>query len=63
MILRDQKIEYFDDNKQGGLKMEDLLNIESVYASHNMIRDLYGFAQLTTLKEINLSYNNISDIR
>ena len=45
------------------MKMEDLINIESIYASHNVIRDLYGFGQLTTLKEINLSYNNISDIR
>jgi len=63
VILREKNIEYFDDNKQDRLRMEDLVNIESIYASHNVIRDLYGFGQLISLKEINLSYNNISDIR
>lgn len=56
-------IEYFDDNKADKFKLEDLINIEAILASHNVIRDLYGIGQLTSLKELNLSYNNISDIR
>jgi len=57
VILRDKEIEYFDDNKQDRFKMEEMVNIEAVYASHNLIRDLYGIAQLTTLRELNLSFN------
>lgn len=56
-------IEYFDDNKADRFKIEELTNIDTILASHNVIRDLYGIGQLTTLKELNLSYNNISDIR
>ena len=56
-------IECFDDNKADRLKIQDLVNIEAILASHNIIRDLYGIGQLTSLKELNLSYNNISDIR
>lgn len=56
-------IEYFDDNKADRLKIDELINIEAILASHNVIRDLYGIGQLTTLKELNLSFNNISDIR
>lgn len=63
VVLRDMNIEYFDDNKTDRLKIEDLVNIEAILASHNIIRDLYGIGQLTSLKELNLSYNNISDIR
>jgi Leucine-rich repeat (LRR) protein len=63
VVLRDMNIEYFDDNKDDRLKIEDLVNIEAILASHNIIRDLYGIVQLTSLKELNLSYNNISDIR
>lgn len=56
-------IEYFDDNKADKFKIEELINIEAILASHNVIRDLYGIGQLTSLKELNLSYNNIYDIR
>lgn len=35
-------IEYFEDNKVDGFKLEQLVNIEAIYASHNMIKDLYG---------------------
>ena len=56
-------IEYFDDNKADRLKIDELINIEAILASHNIIRDLYGIGQLSSLKELNLSYNNISDIR
>lgn len=62
IIMRDKKIEQFDNNKQDGLKLEDLVNIEAVYASHNLIKDIYGISQLTTLVELNLSFNQISDI-
>lgn len=43
--------------------MEQLVNIEAIFASHNLIKDLYGISQLTTLRELNLSFNRISDIR
>lgn len=60
--MRDKKVEVFDDNKQDGLKMEDLVNCEAIYATHNMIKDVFGLCQITTLVELNLSFNNISDI-
>ena len=56
-------IEYFDDNKGDKFKIEELINIEAILASHNVIRGLYGIGQLTSLKDLNLSYNNIYDIR
>lgn len=61
-MLREKNIQDFEDNKTNGLKLEQLVNIESMYASHNMIKDLYGIATLTTLVELNLSFNGISDI-
>lgn len=57
MILRECSIETFEDNKQDGLKLEHLVNIESLYASHNLIKDIYGLCQLSTLTELNLSFN------
>lgn len=42
--MRDKNIEQFDNNKQDGLKLEDLVNIEAVYASHNLIKDIYGIS-------------------
>lgn len=56
-MLRDKKIEYFDNNKQDGLLLEDLVNIEAIYASHNQIKDIYGICQISTLVELNLSFN------
>ena len=55
--MRDKGIESFDDNKQDGFKLEDLVNVECIYASHNMIKELFGISQLTTLVELNLSFN------
>jgi Leucine-rich repeat (LRR) protein len=52
----------FDDNKGDGFMLDMLVNIEAIYASHNEIKDLYGIGQLSTLLELNLSFNNISDI-
>lgn len=40
--MRDKKVEVFDDNKQDGLRMEDLVNCEAIYATHNMIKDVFG---------------------
>ena len=62
LVLRDKKIEYFEDNKADGFKLESLVNIEAIFASHNMIKELFGISQLTTLVELNLSFNNISDV-
>jgi hypothetical protein len=42
IILREKGIEYFEDNKADGFKVDDLVNIEAIYASHNMIKELYG---------------------
>jgi Leucine-rich repeat (LRR) protein len=38
------------------------MNLECLYASHNLIKDIYGVCQLTTLRELNLSFNMIKDI-
>ena len=42
--MRDKKIEVFDDNKEDGLKLDELVNIECVFASHNLIKDLIGIS-------------------
>jgi Leucine-rich repeat (LRR) protein len=41
---------------------EELLNLECLYASHNLIKDIFGICQLTTIRELNLSFNMIVDI-
>lgn len=43
--------------------MVDLCNIECLMVSHNLIKDISGILQLTTLVELNLSYNMITDIK
>ena len=63
VILRDKNIEIFYDSKQDGLRMEDLVNCEAIYASHNLLKDIFGICQITTLVELNLSFNQISDIQ
>lgn len=69
LMLRDKKISVFDDNlededEEGSrFKLADLCNIECLMASHNLISDINGVLQLTTLVELNLSYNMISDIK
>jgi Leucine-rich repeat (LRR) protein len=62
VILRELSIDTFEDNKQDGLKLDQLVNLESLYASHNLLKDIYGLCQLSTLVELNLSFNQISDI-
>ena len=68
LILRDKQISFFDDNledvnKEGDkFKLADLCNLECLLASHNLIRDISGIVQLTTLVELNLSYNALTDI-
>ena len=42
--------------------MDDLVNLECLYASHNLIKDVFGISKLTTLLELNLSFNQIVDI-
>jgi hypothetical protein len=41
VVLREKNIEHFEDNKADGLRLEQLVNIEAILASHNLIRDLY----------------------
>jgi hypothetical protein len=63
-MLRDKKIEIFDDHRDpmNGFRLDDLTNIECIMASHNVIRNIQGITQLTTLIELNLSFNQIADI-
>jgi Leucine-rich repeat (LRR) protein len=60
--MREKEIEWFEDNKEDGFDIEKLVNIEALLASHNLIKDLFGISQLTTLVELNLNFNQISDI-
>ena len=63
LMLRDKKINYFDDNledkdAEGNMfRMRELCNLECLMASHNLISDIGGIVQITTLVELNLSYN------
>lgn len=41
-MLREKNLEIFDNNQKDDLKLEDLVNIEAIYASHNLIKDIYG---------------------
>lgn len=69
LMLRDKNISYFDDNledkdRQGdAFKLRDMCNLECLMASHNLIRNINGILMLTTLVEINLSYNMITDVK
>ena len=66
IMLRDRKIVHFDDNNssktEDKFKMNDLCNVECLFASHNMISELFGIFQLVTLRELNLSFNRIIDV-
>jgi hypothetical protein len=68
LMLRDKNINIFDDNlededeKGRRFKLKNLCNIECLMASHNLIKEINGILSLTTLVELNLSYNLISEI-
>lgn len=62
VMLRDKNIEVFDDNKTQKFSLDELCNLECLFLSHNLIREVLGISQLTTLLELNLNFNNISDI-
>lgn len=65
VILRDKSIEVFDQpypGTDGHFKFDLLVNLECIYASHNLIKDIFGICQLVTLRELNLSFNMIKDI-
>lgn len=64
-MLREKNISVFDQaivGQKGGFKLSELMNLECIFASHNLLKDIYGICQLTTLKELNLSFNMIKDI-
>ena len=62
-MLRDKGIDEFDDTRGAeGFKLSELFNLECLLASHNHIKDLFGISQLVTLVELNLSFNQVSDI-
>lgn len=37
--------------------MDELINIECIIASHNVIRSVAAISQLTSLRQLNLSFN------
>jgi Leucine-rich repeat (LRR) protein len=59
--MRNVKIQEFDSNDE--FNIEDLINIESLILSHNQIEDIEGISRLTSLIELNLTSNSISDVR
>lgn len=66
-MMRDKNIQFFDEPGRKVLsdlrfEMDDLMNLECLYASHNLIKDVYGISKLTWLLELNLSFNQIIDI-
>lgn len=61
-MLREKNIEHFDDNKQDNFTVDDLRNIECLYLSHNLVKDVIGISTLTSLLELNLSFNKITDL-
>ena len=69
LMLRDKNIDFFDDNLEdldddgNCFKLTYMCNLECLMASHNMIKDINGILQLTTLVELNLSYNMITDVK
>ena len=69
LMLRDKNISIFDDNLEdedddgNRFKIADMCNVECLMASHNLIKDMNGILQLTTLVELNLSYNMITDLK
>ena len=69
LMLRDKNISIFDDNledfnKEGDrFKLVDLCNLECLMVSHNLIKDISGILNLTTLVELNLSYNMLTEIK
>lgn len=61
-MMRDKNIQFFDEPGRHVLSdlrfsMDDLMNLECLYASHNLIKDVYGVSKLTWLLELNLSFN------
>ena len=60
LILRDMKIKIVESNKD--VNLDDLVNVEWLYLSHNVISDLYGISTLNTLIELNLNHNMIHDV-
>ena len=62
VMLRDHNIEVFDDNRTQQFSLDELCNVECLFLSHNLIKDLLGISQLTTLLELNLNFNTIQDI-
>jgi Leucine-rich repeat (LRR) protein len=63
-MLRNKDIQYFDDNKDKyiGIMMDELVNIECLLVSHNVLRSINGIQKLTTLLTLNLSFNYITEL-
>ena len=62
-MLRDHGIDEFDDVRgNDGFQLSELFNLECLLLSHNHIKDLFGVTQLVTLIELNLSFNDLTDL-
>jgi Leucine-rich repeat (LRR) protein len=62
-MLRDKGIDQFDDVRGAdGFKLADLFSLECLLASHNHITDVFGISQITSLIELNLSFNKLTDL-
>ena len=68
LILREKQIEHFENDysiavktaniqKMQRFNMDELENLECLLLSHNYIKDLYAISQITSLLELNLSFN------
>lgn len=62
VILRDKNIEIFEEDQPASknyFSFDELVNLECIFASHNLIKDIYGICRINTLRELNLSFNMI----
>ena len=66
LMLRDKNLSVIDDNYEGEeddrLRLKEMCNIEVLYASHNLLNNILGICQMTSLTELNLSFNAIDDL-
>lgn len=60
LYLRDKNLVVIDSDIKNGLDLNELVNCECLFASHNLLKDLFGISNIGTglgLKELNLSFN------
>jgi len=60
LVLREQKIKRFESTKD--MDFDNMMNLEWLWLSHNLLKDISGLRSLPTIVELNLNFNLISDI-